>query len=1093
MKSKIMTICLMLIISVFSFTLFACTDNTYTVSFEYSEGGVVSGDGKIEKGKEVTLTCTPYEYVTFMGWQIAGTDQILSTETTYTFTPTENIVIKPIFKSSPYDVINKILNGAMNKYDSFPQNAQEWQKFSFATEFDFGFNNLSTSLNHTQNLTINLDTNINLQGSGSAIALEIKDKATNQDVFGLYYQDLNAENEFADLYINLSGNKFHYDFLKLSDILGIVNNLMKPTPAPIAEEQAERILDLREIIKNALGDSSSSPIILGVVDSILGMNNSFGLFGDIRIGENHATFELYLDAFLSSVGSILQNVNLDEFGLGDIKIVLDGLTKNYQNGGYPFIILKLDAGFTNTNNKSVLSNIDIDFSIDEDFVVDFGNATTIQANDIRFDVKRLDIKYVADNFTEIPFNKQGYKDEKINLVNLESHGTMDFISQTGDAKNVDNHMTVNLYADMNPFAILTGITNTGFDASLIDWKNLGLFNLQLYNETTKEDFLNILFNTKNQVSNSLQLFFHGLERYDAGMQAPVEINASYDINAFLKFIQSGFQTQIQPAIPATASLLTATTEPTAPAMDIKTILNIITNLLPNILDIGTKDFGEIFVNTAQDIVTTLITDANETTDTAKVKKIILEDISYSKATGVQIKLENIKRELVLEGTDIGFVVFGNSNMINLKLDNFMYGSVEKDSAGNYLNNKNEKINDAYAKLHNTAVKILSVPELDNLKLVAGVQLTELYKNKFLYANVINIDGTKTYINTETEEGFKVHFADILFEKGINSIGKQKVKFILRSANTSVDNMLYNMVNFPISMFTYETEIEVVPAPSSIDEITFKIDNIVFEAGRSVVSLGTATYAGNTIDLKVVNDNGAFAGNIYNSGKFDVTVSAFGLEKVIRIAAYETKHMTYPDSIEVDDADMLSKITGTTLKIGSEILQPKAIQLGRYTNLEDNVTTYYDFTTNGTTALSADFITYVKTNKLNSLYIRYVFDLDGTEKIIFKEISTILMDYYVSPAIFDHPLGGKAHVLIGLYSDNVFELLTSSGTKLSDFKKSSKDFKGTYHIDGNTITLTTTSNDIATGTIENGILHLDLSSFKLYSAFPLPSDVNLQLN
>ncbi|MEA2066647.1 MAG: hypothetical protein U9O65_06090, partial [Thermotogota bacterium] len=76
------------------------------------DGGVVSGGGTFEHGQEVTVVATPNERYDFSSWTDSKDDTVLSTNTTYTFTATEDKHLIANFNKKTYILtIDKIGEG----------------------------------------------------------------------------------------------------------------------------------------------------------------------------------------------------------------------------------------------------------------------------------------------------------------------------------------------------------------------------------------------------------------------------------------------------------------------------------------------------------------------------------------------------------------------------------------------------------------------------------------------------------------------------------------------------------------------------------------------------------------------------------------------------------------------------------------------------------------------------------------------------------------------------------------------------------------------------------------------------------------------
>ena len=82
-----------------SFVAYFDAPLTVTVIADASNGGTVTGGGTYHVGDECTITATPNSGWRFMGWKETGSETILSTETSYTFTVTGDASYTALFSS----------------------------------------------------------------------------------------------------------------------------------------------------------------------------------------------------------------------------------------------------------------------------------------------------------------------------------------------------------------------------------------------------------------------------------------------------------------------------------------------------------------------------------------------------------------------------------------------------------------------------------------------------------------------------------------------------------------------------------------------------------------------------------------------------------------------------------------------------------------------------------------------------------------------------------------------------------------------------------------------------------------------------------
>lgn len=73
------------------------TTSTYNQTSGTAGGGSVTGGGRVDLGEVVTLTASPNEGFSFVGWQVGSSSAIVSSNATYTFTASGNERVTAVF------------------------------------------------------------------------------------------------------------------------------------------------------------------------------------------------------------------------------------------------------------------------------------------------------------------------------------------------------------------------------------------------------------------------------------------------------------------------------------------------------------------------------------------------------------------------------------------------------------------------------------------------------------------------------------------------------------------------------------------------------------------------------------------------------------------------------------------------------------------------------------------------------------------------------------------------------------------------------------------------------------------------------------
>ena len=322
-------------------------------------------------------------------------------------------------------------------------------------------------------------------------------------------------------------------------------------------------------------------------------------------------------------------------------------------------------------------------------------------------------------------NEEILKDfpEATNILNMELTGEINFIKQEGETKTTLDTYTLELNADLNPFAVLPGIVDGGFDATKVKWEELGFLSLRISlvenpeDETQMErhgnvkDYINLLIDTEKYGAKAM--LFVGL--YNPNITAKVEIFPGYSLEAEL----------------SKNEIINA-------SIDLKEFVTYLTNK-------NTQEGGEE-VTTSQTMSVNMISNVVEdvATDNVHVESIIFDilssllgsssdmpisnsDLTYdAQNETIVLALSNVRtklKEIVdTDLLDLGNVLFGTENThLSIGLKTFEYGKVvrgesEDQSLADYVDKDGNSIFEEYNEQHKTltSVEDLFIKEADGL-------------------------------------------------------------------------------------------------------------------------------------------------------------------------------------------------------------------------------------------------------------------------------------------------------------------------------------------------------------------------------------------
>ncbi len=623
-------------------------------------GGTVSGAGNVVYGEEITLTATPNDNYYFAGWYttVDGSGApIPKANATYTFTVTEPTVLYALFRVDPAFIIDRVLNGAYNTYNTFENGKDE----------------TNTALNAEASLFVNIegvDLSINMGGipiTLHELPLQIDatasiDVVTKSNLITLSIDLMIQENTplpIADIYYveNTETQMLYLDFTTLSTIV-------EGLPAKMAINMASLLAMIQDI---DFPTASSTPWTLNSI--LAGLLEGTG-FESLDIGALLQGFAL--DTSNNASDSMI-SINLSQIlpllgllGNETLSQILDIFTGAYSDSVMPTIALDITAGFETQGSLEYLSSIGLGLSVNGDYNLKLGEETTItlpanSAITLRADSLSMGFgtPASAESISEIT---TAFADvEPINLLN--THIGADFNIYSGEnGTTLDHAYKLEINTNIDPFAVLPAILlaqegDTIADTlGRIDWENLGFLSIRIYDpEGVENDYLNILYDSTQ--STQIYLYANFVNPISLfGMQ--LNLNGSYEISTFVQSLATTIQ-NIQDMNKTTTS-----TSLLALSNSNSTTTN------------ESLNFNQIVVALIQVLA------SNNST--------IMNDLSYNQEKGITLNLNNINLAINIAEMPIDFknFLFGNGTQVSLKFTEFSYGTL------NARNDQNEMVNNS---------------------------------------------------------------------------------------------------------------------------------------------------------------------------------------------------------------------------------------------------------------------------------------------------------------------------------------------------------------------------------------------------------------
>ncbi len=679
--------------------LSACGTTKYKIDAQVigNVGGTVIGANEYEEDSDVSLTATAASGYEFLGWFDSETaTSAVSTANPYVFKATQDVTYYAKFAVAPTAVLDRLLNGAYNKYATFGKdNAANY--FNASADIDLDLVGISLFEGDADtNLSMSVAGSLDFAGANSFINLSIINKDDNSTVLALNYVD---SLEGAKLYVtNQEGNY-------VADMVSITS-LFEKFSLP---QESSTPWTIDSIISSIAGDNL---VLNSFIRQLLSYNGMVGLFADSANSGNTASLTINLDVLLANVSTLLAGLDLGN--MQAVVDVIDALTSQYEDSMLPRLALTVDLSFVTNNDVEILDSVNVNLVIDEDYRVDAGTIITIPESNNTISVQNISLGF-ASQALENNFNASSTTWEEINVANVQLAG--DFNIYSGEnGETLEHAYRIELNTDVNVDAILAGKTDIGFDIKNIDWANLGFVSLRIYpaesNTVDTNDYLNILYDSENSTQIYVYgTFVNGLV-LNMGTEYPIFINNSYEINEFVAMLvdliggeeeTAGDETQV-------ASLAKANT-PIATAINpivVALLQNLVTNDLVN-------------NNLSYDANKGIVLNIND-----EMTSQMLLTVAEFFGTPITI--------------DLNSAFFGdNATQISIKLDSINYGQCNERNAENEMINpltqisykdelaadSNEAFPDVYNKLINSVISLnglenLTEEDITALESVAGV-------------------------------------------------------------------------------------------------------------------------------------------------------------------------------------------------------------------------------------------------------------------------------------------------------------------------------------------------------------------------------------
>lgn len=821
----------------------------------------VTGEGTVEmtqtENGETMLTAKPDKWQSFAGWYVVDEE---TGELSKSPVSTESVMVlgedapryTAVFKASTLDALDRTLSGVYQKYSAGIEAEKDY--FNFAGDID-----LDVRVGDTSPLTLNVKAGgyFNFSGLGNEFYLSVTPQGNETVLFAIYYVDSVSE---AKLYTNIAGEMNTYNFISLSQLVTEIPAL------------SDHIWSIKNILYGAIDNPETVEKIYSVVEKFLGVANSQGVCGEAINSKNSSTFSLRLDVLLQTIEPLLGTLDINSEILDVLSEVIDGLTKEYTGTNFlPMIMLDFTVNYETAGDVEYVDSIGLNFSIDEDYNVNFGEVTTVEDMEISLNVKDIELGF-AESKNGVDSTILELFPEAKNLLNVDIAGTLTFYTETAtdDTTSVLNPTDVydvSIMTDINVGALSNAISKNGFDYTKIDWDNLGFLSISVIlddevrsnghsiinndkEEEVIEDYINIFIDTEKYGPTAY--VYAGM--YNPNLKAKIIgeidvtrdyiLNMAYDIPSLVEYF---VEKDSENVVGAQSNNSTNPTE-----------LNVFELITSVIEIISTKDFD------TTKLVYTVLAGVLPTIENEDVQSLV-NQISYSETDGLVLKLADVRTMIngllteSQEGEESSFdistlgikldtIFFGeNATHLALKLGDVDFGVVERASAqeglGDYLNHDGVSIIEDYNSKHLTMKSFDTLLMYENNDMgnepvdISGQSfftkenyLEQLAEISLFAGNIEMSDGSILQENKLQNSSGSPYDVNVYILGDVEVIEETenyaKIRLSLRRAlpdylmlasligvdlGTGFEDLLYNKIGLPFGVYTVETTINFAEA------------------------------------------------------------------------------------------------------------------------------------------------------------------------------------------------------------------------------------------------------------------------------------------
>ncbi len=833
---------------------FSIEDDQYSYAYSYSIDGSGTVTVSEDKNGNTIWYAVPNQWQTFAGWYY--TDDVgelneFSTSSSITITSDTPNNLTAVFKASTLDALDRVLNGVYNKYSSAVASEEDYLNFSTDIDLNYTFGDTTGQFN------IKVGGYINFSGEGTQFYVVVNSEESENTIFALYYVDAVDE---AYLYVDVEGEQSKYPFISISGFLG---NL--PTPSSTTWS-----------IENIL-TSAGLEDIYSMLESWFGLENAANFCGDAVNSENSTTFSLNLHSVLTTLKTMLSVLtnSVGETAGAIIEEVMDVLTGNYTGANIlPELVLEFTVGYNTVDGVECVDSIGLNLSISDEYVLNIGDGITIPTTDITI---ALDDVVIPVTDLTITLNDIVFEfSETANTINedvlavfpeiskyfLNFHvnGSLTFLSgDSTESLTATDVYDVDLYTDLNIFALLDAITDDGFDYTQIDWDNLGFlsFTITVNEELTETthtnaDYINIFMDTDKYgpvlyvyvggydpelllVTYGYKGLFISSYKYYYLIEDYI-LNTAFYLPDLVSYLVNNTESSEEESVSADSVSALSTTEETSSA---QSIINLVVSILEQAIS-GEIDFNEMVVDVLTEVFAML---GNSSIDT------YLGDLSYNEEYGIVIGTSAIRETieglidmdsftynilLYIEINELGpalaNVIMGeNTTYLALNFNSISYGTVvrgassEDGTLGDYYNEDGQSIIDLYNSKHTTLVGIEDESISISGTYSKETYLTDLLDTEYNVTGIFSDGNTSTTITNLVGDSKDITLAVIGVEVIEEHDTYATVKLILRkNIADNLESILSLMSEDWASYITGYTLPDEMKNASGVDEVLYNL-------------------------------------------------------------------------------------------------------------------------------------------------------------------------------------------------------------------------------------------------------------------------------